>query len=186
VTSIVPVWEEGALPPGVEIGEGCEMERNRQTFERFFSRRRPGLVLGPRVRVYTGTSFGVEEDGFLEVGADSVLVGAQIMCGERISIGRGVLVSYNVVIADCDFHPLDPEQRRRDTIAIAPEGDGRRPPLKSAPVAIDDGAWLGIASMILKGVHVGAGARVEAGAVVTSNVPPGATVAGNPARVVER
>jgi acetyltransferase-like isoleucine patch superfamily enzyme len=51
-------------------------------------------------------------------------------------------------------------------------------------VRIDDGAWIGIGAIVLKGVHVGAGARIGAGAVVARDVPAGATVEGNPARVV--
>jgi acetyltransferase-like isoleucine patch superfamily enzyme len=184
--SVAPVWVDGPLPDGVEVGEGCRIERHRHTFERFFSRRRPALVLGPGVQVYAWTSFGVEPDGVVEVGKDSLLVGAQLMCAERISIGRAVVVSYDVTIADCDFHPLDPDDRRRDAIAVSPSGDAAaRPPLVTAPVTIGDGASLGIGAMVLKGVTVGAGAHVEAGAVVTCDVPAGATVAGNPARAVE-
>ncbi|HWW75340.1 MAG TPA: acyltransferase [Pyrinomonadaceae bacterium] len=46
------------------------------------------------------------------------------------------------------------------------------------------GASIGSNATILCGVEVGAGATVGAGAVVTKNVPPGVTVAGNPARVI--
>jgi maltose O-acetyltransferase len=55
--------------------------------------------------------------------------------------------------------------------------------VESRPVEIGDGAWIGIGAILLKGVQVGADARVAAGAVVTRDVPPGARVAGNPARV---
>jgi acetyltransferase-like isoleucine patch superfamily enzyme len=51
-------------------------------------------------------------------------------------------------------------------------------------VVIEDDVWIGIGAIILKGVLVGRGARVGAGAIVTSDVPPEATVVGNPARVV--
>ena len=47
------------------------------------------------------------------------------------------------------------------------------------------GASIGSNATILCGVEVGAGATVGAGAVVTKDVPPGATVAGNPARVLK-
>ncbi|MET0818792.1 MAG: N-acetyltransferase, partial [Solirubrobacteraceae bacterium] len=46
----------------------------------------------------------------------------------------------------------------------------------------DDGASLGSGAVILGGVRVGTGALVGAGAVVSRDVPPGATVAGVPAR----
>ena len=49
---------------------------------------------------------------------------------------------------------------------------------------VEDDAWIGIGTIILKGVRIGRGARICAGAVVTSDVPAGASVTGNPARAV--
>ena len=107
------------------------------------------------------------------------------MCASGISVGRRVVISYHVTIADSDFHPLDPEARKRDAIANAPFGDkSRRPVYKSRPVEIGDDVEIGIGAIILKGVKIGAGARIGAGAVVLREVSSGATVAGNPARVV--
>lgn len=178
-------WDYSRLPPNVELGEGCFLER-KDSFKRFRSEREPGLRLGSRLRVYTWTEFNVEPTGLLEVGDDSVLVGAVFMCAEKISIGRRVVVSYNVTIADSDFHPHDPELRKLDAIANAPEGDRtHRPPLLTRPVVIGDDCRIGIGAILLKGVHLGDGARVAPGAVVTGTVPAGCTVAGNPARIVE-
>jgi len=178
-------WDYATLPANVRIGADCHLER-RDSFERFRSERDPGLVLGDRVHVYTWTSFNVENGGAIEVGDDSVLVGAVFMCAESIRIGRSVVVSYNVTIADSDFHPHDPEQRLLDSIANAPHGDrSTRPALVSRPVVIDDDVWIGIGAIVLKGVHIGRGARIGAGAVVTRDVPAGATLVGNPARIVE-
>jgi acetyltransferase-like isoleucine patch superfamily enzyme len=118
------------------------------------------------------------------VGDDSVLVGAVFMCQERITVGRAVVVSYGVTIADSDFHPRDPELRRRDAEASAPGGDpAQRPAIEAQPVEIGDGAWIGIGAIILKGVRIGPGARVGAGAVVARDVPAGGVAEGNPARI---
>lgn len=179
-------WDYRTLPPNVVVGAGCFLER-KDSFKRFRSTREPGLVLGDRVKVYTWTAFSVEPTGRVVVGADATLVGAVFMCAGDITIGERVIVSYNVTIADCDFHPRDPDERIRDAIANAPEGDrSQRPPLVSRPVVIEDDVWVGIGAIVLKGVTIGRGARVGAGAVVTSDVPAGAWVAGNPARRVER
>jgi acetyltransferase-like isoleucine patch superfamily enzyme len=121
----------------------------------------------------------------MEIGDDSVLTGAQFMCAERIVVGRRVLISYNAVIADGDFHPRDPDLRRRDAMLCAPSAPpDERDPFSTAPVVIGDDARIGINAMVLKGVTIGPGASVYAGAVVTSDVPAGAVVAGNPARIV--
>jgi acetyltransferase-like isoleucine patch superfamily enzyme len=180
-------WDYAAkLTPKVRIGRGCFLER-ADSFIRLRSERDPGLVIGDRVRVYTWTSFNVEPSGWVEVGDDSVLVGAVFMCAQHIRVGRRVIISYNVTLADSDFHPMDPAQRKLDTIATSPGGDlSNRPAIVARPVEIDDDAWIGIGAIILKGVRIGRGARVEAGAVVTRSVPDGASVSGNPATVVER
>ena len=178
------LWET-TLPPNVEVGRDCMLELRRETFERFLSERDPGLVLGDRVEVYTWSSFSVGRSGRVEVGDDAVLVGAQIMCDELVSIGARTLVSYAVTIADSDFHPHDPELRRLDAIANAPETRIARPPLATRPVVIEEDVRVGMGATVLKGVRLGRGSTVLAGAVVTADVPPHAVVGGNPARLVE-
>lgn len=178
-------WTYRNLPANIRIGSNCFFER-RDSFDRFRSQQNPGLVLGDRVRVYTWTAFNIEPTGSVEIGDDSVLVGAVIMCAERIVLGRRVIVSYNVTIADSDFHPTDPSLRVQDAIANSPNGDrSRRPHVVARPVILGDDVWIGIGAIILKGVHIGAGARIGPGAVVTSDVPAGCKVFGNPAQPCE-
>jgi acetyltransferase-like isoleucine patch superfamily enzyme len=172
------------LPDNVVVGRDCRLEWG-DAFRRYRSTREPGLVIGDRVQIFTWTMFSLERDGQVTVGDDAVLVGALVMCASTVTIGRRVVVSYNVSIADSDFHPMDPELRRVDARACAPIAPiGERPPLVSAPVHIEDDAWLGIGCMVLKGTTIGAGARVAPGTVVSRDVPPGAHVEGNPMVVV--
>jgi acetyltransferase-like isoleucine patch superfamily enzyme len=175
-------WDYSTLPPNVQLGEGCYLE-DRTLFSRFRSTRSPGLILGQRVRAYAWTRFTVEPGGRLEIGDDCVLAGAVFWCAESIKLGRHVIVSYQVMIADSDFHPREPDLRQADACALTPEGDETtRPPVQAKPVVIDDDVWIGIGAIVLKGVHVGRGARIGPGAVVTRDVPPGVTMIGNPAR----
>jgi acetyltransferase-like isoleucine patch superfamily enzyme len=186
VKAITGGWDYASLPRNIRIGADCYLER-KESFKRFRSTREPGLILGHGVKVYTWTEFNIEPGGQIVVGDDSILVGAVFMCADRIGIGRRVIVSYNVTIADSDFHPRDPELRKQDAIANAPRGDrSRRPALITRPVVIEDDVWIGIGAILLKGVRVGRGARIGAGSVVTRDVPAGATVAGNPARLMGR
>lgn len=184
IDAITGAWDYGSAPANVVIGAGCFIER-KDSFSRFRSQQQPGLVLGADVTVYTWTEFNIDPGGVVEVGDGSVLVGAVFMCAERITIGRRVIVSYNSTIADSDFHPRDPALRKVDAIANAPFGDrSKRPIVLSQPVVIEDDVHIGIGAIILKGVRIGAGARIGAGSVVTSDVPAGAFVTGNPARIV--
>ena len=52
-------------------------------------------------------------------------------------------------------------------------------------IIIDDDVWVGYGATILSGVHIGQGAVVAAGAVVTKDIPPYAIAAGVPAKVVK-
>lgn len=111
----------------------------------------------------------------LRIGDDSGLTGAVVVAEERIEIGNRVLIGANAVVMDTDFHPLNPRLRRQQPCAG-----------KHSPVIIEDDVFIGTRAMVLKGVHLGAGSVVGAGAVVTEDVPAGAVVAGNPARIVKQ
>lgn len=52
-------------------------------------------------------------------------------------------------------------------------------------IVVGDDVWLGYRSTIMSGVHIGQGAVVAAGAVVTKDVPPYAIVGGIPAKVIK-
>jgi acetyltransferase-like isoleucine patch superfamily enzyme len=178
-------WDYRKLPDNVRIGADCFLER-RDSFKRFRSLQSPGLVLGDRVRVLAFSAFSIEPSGFVEIGEDTVLVGAVFMCMKSIRIGAGCHISYSVTISDSDFHPIDIDARRRDTIAIAPSGDrASRPPFPAKPVVIGRNVWIGTGAIILKGVTIGDGATVAPGTVLARDVAPGASAIGNPAEVKE-
>ncbi|MFD7770435.1 acyltransferase [Streptomyces sp. NPDC059787] len=66
-----------------------------------------------------------------------------------------------------------------------PDVEVHRQPLTSQGIEIGDDVWVGSHAVILDGVRIGDRAVVAAGAVVTKNVPAGAVVGGNPARVLK-
>ena len=109
----------------------------------------------------------------LEIGDRFAMTGGTVCAAERITIGQDVTVGANTTIVDSDFHPLDRDQRR-----LHP----RR--ATTSPVLIQDGVFIGVQSLILKGVTLGQGCVVGAGSVVTRDVPAGLIVAGNPAQPV--
>lgn len=52
------------------------------------------------------------------------------------------------------------------------------------PIIIGDYVWVGVNATILKGVKIGDGAVVAAGAVVVEDVPPYTIVGGVPAKII--
>lgn len=52
-------------------------------------------------------------------------------------------------------------------------------------IIVGDDVWIGYGATVLSGVHIGQGAVIAAGAVVTKDIPPYAVAAGVPARVVK-
>lgn len=57
--------------------------------------------------------------------------------------------------------------------------------ISKGDINIDDDVWIGYGATIMSGVHIGQGAIVAAGALVTKDVPPYAIVAGVPARIMK-
>ena len=91
----------------------------------------------------------------------------ELHVGDQISIGDGTLISWDCCIMDRDYHKLDSNVER------------------TSPVTIGKHCWIGCNSIVLKGVTIGDGAVVAAGSVVTKDVPPGALVGGNPAKIIK-
>jgi acetyltransferase-like isoleucine patch superfamily enzyme len=108
----------------------------------------------------------------------------RIWSGVSVEIGDRVLISHDVNIFDNDTHPFDAVARHRQFVEMTRAGHPKVIDLQDQPVRIGDDAWIGAKAIILKGVTVGKGAVVAAGAIVTRDVPAYAVVAGNPARVI--
>jgi acetyltransferase-like isoleucine patch superfamily enzyme len=109
----------------------------------------------------------------ITIGNQCGFTGASIIADIEVTIGSGVLAGANVTIADTDFHPL--EARIRE--ANLREGTAK-------PVRIGDNVFIGMNSVILKGVTIGRASVIGAGSVVTSDIPDGVVAAGNPCRVI--
>lgn len=129
-------------------------------------RDRGRVVVDGDFRIYTGSDISVTEGATLRLGSGYANRGLNLSCFESISIGFDVAISENVTIRDSDNHHI---------VGSAPA---------TAPVVIGDGVWIGLNAVILKGVTIGPGAVVAAGAIVTRDVPARCLVGGVPARVL--
>jgi acetyltransferase-like isoleucine patch superfamily enzyme len=139
------------------------------------------IYIGDDVR-FSG-SFAVDSAKFcnsptLRIGDRSFLGhGVSITCNRQVVIEEDVLIAGNCKISDYDGHPNSLERR----LAGAPPcGD------EIQSVRICRGAWIGLGTLILKGVTVGEGAIVGANSVVTKDVPPHTVAVGSPARIVKQ
>lgn len=117
---------------------------------------------------YSGTNITVEENATLRLGKSFINKNSNISCFKEINIGNDCVISENVVIRDSDNHVLI--------------RDGYE---KEKRILIEDHVWIGINAVILKGVHIGKGAVIAAGSVVTKDVPEKCLVGGVPARIIK-
>lgn len=128
-----------------------------------------GDSLTIRSRKYNMVEISCEPGGRLSFGNHVFLnQGVRIACSREISIGDNVLIGDETVILDNDYHGVADS------------------PAKAAPVRIESDVWLGTRVMVLRGVTIGRGSVVGAGAVVTRSIPPFVFAAGVPAQVIKR
>ncbi len=136
--------------------------------------------------MYDYTKINARKSGHITIGDDSVLAGPTILCNKKITIGKRVVISYYVTIMDSDFHSIDPKLRKKETYEFANPTNHSyvSPGVIEKPVIIGDDVWIGANALILKGVKIGNGAKIGPGSIVTKDIPAGAYVEGNPAKII--
>lgn len=112
--------------------------------------------------------------GKITIGDNVFMQGTNIVCYERVAIGNNVMFGPRVTIMDSSGHP---------TVGRGAADEVER--TSSSPVVIEDGAWIGMGALILKGVRIGRNAIVGANSVVYRDVPDNSIAIGNPAKVVK-
>jgi acetyltransferase-like isoleucine patch superfamily enzyme len=104
----------------------------------------------------------------LSIGEQSSIGRSEITLHNKVNIGKNVVINDGVILLTATHRLTDPKWT-----------------LKSAPITVNDYAWIATNAIILPGVTIGKGAVVGAGAVVREDVPDYAIVFGNPAEIVE-
>lgn len=139
--------------------------------------------------------------GGLSIGAGSRLMqGAVIhvynfrgLADSGIRIGQRCVIGINAVITGQGLVEIGDDVIIGPGAMILPvdhnRGDADRPirlqGITARGIRVGPGAWIGAGAIILAGVEIGENAVVGAGSVVTRDVAAGAVVAGNPARAVK-
>lgn len=127
-------------------------------------------------------------DGKVSIGNDTYIgTNTCVMSKESVRIGNCCIIANDVVICDNNNHPIDPDARMQMSLCdnFLTDEKWSWKNAKSAPIVIEDNTWIGRRAMIMKGVTIGKGSIVGAGAIVTHDVPPYTVVAGNPAKIVK-
>lgn len=145
---------------------------------------REDIVLGPGVvcrGVLRCESFG---HGKIHIDADTYIGDDCLLSASLgIEIGTGTLLAHGVQILDNDSHPLNWRDRVEDWRAIQ-SGHGMRGRIGMARVRIGRYVWIGLHSIILKGVTIGDRSIIGAGSIVTKDIPSDVIAVGNPAQIV--
>lgn len=129
-----------------------------------------GCTIGDNTKV--GTFVEIQKNA--RIGRNCKISSHSFIC-EGVEIEDDVFIGHNVTFIN-DRFPRATASGRLQT-----EADW-----KCETTRVQRAASIGSAATILCGVTIGAGAIVGAGSVVTKDVPPGAVVAGNPARVLRK
>ncbi|WP_147446275.1 MULTISPECIES: acyltransferase [Tepidicaulis] len=108
--------------------------------------------------------------GRIEIG-DNVLISPsnQIVSSVGITIGSNTMLASGCYISDSDWH---------DTYDRTAEHE------KYAPVVLKDNVWLGVRTIVGKGVTIGENSIIGAGSVVMTDIPANVIAVGNPAKPV--
>lgn len=164
--AIIKYW------PFLKMGEHCRIEYGVRIKQFLWRENKLRVIL----KGYNTICHHVDIQG-----SGTITFGKRSFCGaysilgvnESITIGSDVMIAQLVAIRDTD-HVSQSTDRPMLTQGII-----------TSSVIIEDDVWIGHGATILKGVRVGRGSIVAAGAVVTKDVPPFSVVGGIPAEIIK-
>lgn len=144
------------------------------------------IQLGDRVTINSGSYFNpvggsrrtvlaTASGATIRIGNNCGISNSLLYAATEIVLENNVMIGGGCSVCDTDFHPIDFDSR----IGMGDKAT------KSKPIRIKDGAFIGMNSIILKGVTIGRHSVVGAGSVVTKDIPDNQIWAGNPARFVK-
>jgi acetyltransferase-like isoleucine patch superfamily enzyme len=112
----------------------------------------------------------------LIIGDNVGMSNSTIIATQSVNIGNNILIGGGVTIVDSDFHSFNPAHWHTSL----DESN-----MKMGPVIISNNVFIGMDSIILKGVTIGNNVIVAAGSVVSSNIPDNEIWGGNPAKFIK-
>lgn len=154
------------------------------------------LVLPAKLIAPSLARHGAQIGAGVEMHSPLVVHNANDTCGEHyanLQVGDDCYFGRDIFLDLADRIVLEDKVTVSMRVALLTHTHAGKSPLSEgslaphyAPVVLERGCYLGAGATVLPGARVGAEAIVGAGAVVTGDVSPGTTVAGVPAKVLER
>jgi acetyltransferase-like isoleucine patch superfamily enzyme len=139
--------------------------------------------------IYENAKLEAYDSAEIRIGEMTILGDVRIYARKKISLGKRVLVSWNVMIQDYNPHPINQQERRSQVECIIGRSivNSLKPNyFASDEIFIGDDVWLGANSIVLKGAHIEEGCIVSAGSVVyKGHYPARSLIIGNPAKVTK-
>ncbi|MFC1868752.1 acyltransferase [Thermodesulfobacteriota bacterium] len=165
---------------GVDLGRGCQF-----TGTPYFRKHPTAKISIGSICVFRSAewsnSIGLNRRCFISasrnaeivIGRESGFSSTIITANKAIHIGNHVLCGGNCTICDNDRHSIDLVERRNNL-----------PGQAAAPIIIEDDVFLGMNTVVLKGVKIGYGTFVAANSVVVDSLPEKVLAGGHPARII--
>ena len=152
-----------------KIGIGRQIGYTGKLKTTFIMKQNSELHVNGKFYFYTGCKVVLQENAKLILGNGSFInVDSKIYCSNLIEIGDNTFIGEEVIIRDTDEHKVIRENY-----------------VKTNPIKIGNHVWIGMRSIILKGVTIGDNCIVAAGSVVTKSIPNNCLVAGVPAKIIK-
>jgi len=152
---------------------GAKIARKAFVGPRCYISRPWNFFAGRRLKIESDTTVKIVSEAARCVFGDYVFIGKGAVFDvlEEITIGSHVLIAPGAVLVDHD-HQISADKRIDEQ------------PCESAAIVIGDDVWIGANTVILRGVRIGAGAVIAAGAVVNEDVESMSIVGGVPAKLL--
>ncbi len=154
--------------PLIFLPKGAQAKFGKRVFlisRSYFSE--PGISHPVMIRL-------LNKEAKLTVGDNVGISGGGVCVQTEVSIGNNVMFGANAFVTDTDFHPVHPENRRYN-----------KQDIRSKKVVIEDNVFLGMNTIVLKGVTIGKNSIVGAGSVVVKDIPANQIWGGNPAKFIK-